>query len=57
MKKKNAFAVTIETILIFLLCSTVVIVCLQLFSDNLADMFSNDRNYKKLFNREASFGK
>ena len=57
MKKKNAFTVTIETILIFLLCSTVVIVCLQLFSDNLADMFSNDRNYKKLFNREASFGK
>ena len=57
MKKKNAFAVTIETILLFLLCSTVVIVCLQMFSDNLNDLFSAERNYKKIFVREDFFGK
>jgi len=56
MKKKKAFVVTIETVLLFLLCTTVVMVCLQMFSDNLADMFSNERNYKKLFNREKAFG-
>ncbi len=56
MKKKNAFVVTIETILLFLLCTTVVMVCLQMFSDNLSDLFSEERSYKKLFNREKAFG-
>lgn len=52
MKKKKAFAVTIETILLFLLCTTVVLVCLQLFSDNLKNLFDDDRQYKKLFSIE-----
>ena len=70
MKKKNAFVVTIETILLFLLCTTVVIVCLQMFSANLSDLFGCDpqkdinctienpetRNYKKLFLRNKTFG-
>lgn len=70
MKKKNAFVVTIETILLFLLCTTVVLICLQMFSGNLSDLFGCDpqkdtsctinnkdtRSYKKLFLREKTFG-
>ena len=51
MKRKNAFTVTIETLLIFLLCTTVVFVCLQLFTDNLGEMFSDKQHYKNIFNR------
>lgn len=57
MKKKKAFVVTIETILLFLLCTMVVLTCLQMFSGNLSDLFGQDRHYKKLFLREEYFNK
>ena len=51
MKKKQAFAITVETVLMILLCTTVVMTCLSMFSDNLSNLFDNSRNYKKIFSR------
>ncbi len=51
--KKEAFAVTVEYVLIILLCGVVVWICLAAFSDNLSVLFGSDRNYKKLFERVA----
>lgn len=49
--KKKAFAVTVEFVLVVLLCCAVVGVCLTAFTDNLSDLFGSDRNYKKIFER------
>ena len=51
MRKKQAFAITVEMVLMILLCATVVMTCLRLFSDNLSALFSQERNYKKIFER------
>lgn len=58
MKKKNAFAVTIEMVLVILACCIVTAFCLAAFSDNLSNLFGNDsdtstpkRNYKTIFDR------
>jgi len=51
MQQKKAFNITVEFILVLLLCGAIVGVCLTLFTDNLSTMFSSDRNYKKLFER------
>jgi len=51
--KKRAFAVTVEYVLIILLCCAVVGVCLAAFTDNLNVLFGADRNYKKIFERRV----
>lgn len=52
LRKYRAFAITVEFILITLMCCAVVGVCLAIFTDNLSDLFSSDRNYKKIFERK-----
>lgn len=51
MKKKKAFAVTLEMVLVTLLCCAVVMVCLASFTDNLSNLFDGNRHYKKIFER------
>ena len=53
MKQKKAFAVTLEFILVVLLCCIAAGVCMAVFTDNLGDLFGNDRNYKNIFERRA----
>lgn len=53
MKQKKAFAVTLELVLVILLCGVVAGICIAVFTDNLSDLFSNDRHYKGLFERKA----
>ncbi len=51
LKKFSAFAVTVEFVLITLLCAVIVGVCLAKLTDNMGNLFTLDRNYKKLFER------
>ncbi len=53
MKKKEAFAITLELVLVILLCSAVVGLCLAAFTDNLSNLFDIERNYKRIFERVA----
>ena len=53
MKNKKAFTITLEFILIMLMCTAVVGVCLAIFTDNFGGLFDNSRNYKTIFERRA----
>ena len=51
-EKRKAFNITVEYVLILLLATALVGACLSVFTDNLSVLFSQERNYKTIFNRE-----
>ena len=50
-KKKKALAITVEFVLVVLLCLALLGVCLSAVTDNFSKVFEGGRNYKKLFER------
>ena len=52
MKEKKAFTLTIEMVLVILACTAAAFVCLAAFSDNIANIFADERNYKTIFQRD-----